>query len=167
MSTDEQHNSSEEWLERLAAQNKEIVALNERLLANIKTKLPELETLWDEMNSHWGYEDPIYRFYYQSFKVYGLQDQTRQIVTTLESLAPEGVVLSETFRAIVAAGAGGKQFELEHNREWTRHTRPFVEAFLHARFFLEMAVKYGRELDNAPNTLPSGWAALLCLYDMR
>lgn len=64
-------------------------------------------------------------------------------------------------------GAGGKRFEMAHNQEWTRHTRPFVEAFFHARFFLEMAVKYGRELESAPTTLPSGWAALLCLYGMR
>jgi hypothetical protein len=26
-------------------------------------------------------------------------------------------------------------------------TRPIIEAFTHARYFLEMAVKYGAELD--------------------
>lgn len=41
------------------------------------------------------------------------------------------------------------------------------EAFFHARFFLKMAVKYGEELDEAPSTLPSGWAALLYLYNLR
>jgi hypothetical protein len=61
------------------------------LLANIKSHLPELVALLQEMNSHWFYEDPIYRFYHQSFK-----------------------------------------------------------------FFLEMAVKYGQELEQAPNLLPSG-----------
>lgn len=43
-----------------------------QLLANIKTKLPELETLLEEISSHWGYEDSIYRFYHHSFKVYGI-----------------------------------------------------------------------------------------------
>ena len=46
-------------------------------------------------------------------------------------------------------------------------TRVFLEAFFHARFFLEMAVKYGKELPASPTLLPSGWAALLCLYNIR
>ena len=54
-----------------------------------------------------------------------------------------------------------------HNKDWTTHTRPFVEAFFHAKFFLEMAVKYGNEMKEAPEMLPSGWAALLYFYNMR
>jgi hypothetical protein len=46
-------------------------------------------------------------------------------------------------------------------------SRPIVEAFLHARYFLEMAVRYGRELKATPMPLPSGLAALLYLYDLR
>jgi hypothetical protein len=42
-----------------------------------------------------------------------------------------------------------------------------LEAFFHARYFLEMAVKYGRELELPPTLLPSGWAALLYLYNLR
>ena len=42
---------------------------NNQLLAAIKARLPELERLLEEVSSHWGYEDPVYRFYYQSFKV--------------------------------------------------------------------------------------------------
>ena len=141
--------------------------MDEQLLANIKAKLPELETLLEEMTSHWGYEDPVYRFYHQSFKVYGLQSQTNRIVDALRSIAPGGRSFCAEFREIIEAGAGGKRFELGHNKNWTSHTRAFVEAFFHARFFLEMAVKYGRELEDAPNLLPSGWAALLCLYDAR
>jgi len=30
-----------------------------------------------------------------------------------------------------------------------------------------MAVKYGAELDEPPMPLPSGWAALLYLYNLR
>ena len=59
-------------------------------------------------------------------------------------------------------------FQAAHNEAWTRHTRVFVEAFLHAIFSLEMAVKYGRS-PAAPPTAgpPFGWAALLCLYGLR
>ena len=32
------------------------------------------------------------------------------------------------------------KFEDEHNKEWSKHTGPFVEAFFHARYFLEMAL---------------------------
>lgn len=137
------------------------------LLARIKSRLPELEALLQRISSHWFYEDPIYRFYYQSFKVYSLQQETKEITEALRSLAPEGHSLCKAFEEIYAAGASGKRFEMEHNQNWTMHTRPFVEAFLHAKFFLEMAVKYGKELETAPTMLPSGWAALLCLYNLR
>jgi hypothetical protein len=53
------------------------------LLAKIKSQLSALESLLKEMNSHWLYEDPIYRFYHQSFKVYFLQDETQRIVKSL------------------------------------------------------------------------------------
>jgi len=46
-------------------------------------------------------------------------------------------------------------------------TRPILEAFFHARDFLEMAVRYGRRLDAPPRVLPSGWAALLELHGLR
>ena len=54
-----------------------------QLLANIKANLFALETLLEEISFHWVYEDHIYRFYYQSFKVYGLQHITRRIVDAL------------------------------------------------------------------------------------
>ena len=75
--------------------------------------------------------------------------------------------MCKEFEEIIKAGASGKEFKPEHNENWTYHTRPFVEAFLHAKFFLEMVVKYGKELEAAQNLLPPGWAAVLCLYDLR
>ena len=42
------------------------------LVVSLKSALPELEQLLYECNGQWGYEDPIYRFYHQSFKVYAL-----------------------------------------------------------------------------------------------
>ena len=135
------------------------------LLQRIKDKLPDLEKLLREASSHWGYEDPVYRFYHQSFKVYYLQGSTEQIVTALQGLA-EGRPLNPWFLEIIAAGAG-KQFTHEVNKNWTAETRPILEAFFHARYFLEMVCKYGKELDAAPDLLPSGWAAVLYLYGLR
>lgn len=127
------------------------------LLANIRAQLPELESLLEEMNSHWGYEDPVYRFYHQSLKAYGVQESTKRIVEKLKSLAPDGKTLCREFEEIYQEGANGKQFEMEHNKNWTSHTRPFLEAFFHAKYFLEMAVRYGKSLKEPPVTLPSGW----------
>ncbi len=115
--------------------------VDNELLANIKKNLPKLEELMEEMNSHWSYEDPIYRFYHQSFKVYSLQEETKRIVETLKSIAPEGQTLCMEFQEIIVSGASGKQFEPGHNENWTEHTRVFVEAFFHAKFFSEMAIK--------------------------
>jgi hypothetical protein len=50
--------------------------LERALLGALKAALPELEKLDDECSSQWGYEDPVYRFYHQSFKVYDLQHTT-------------------------------------------------------------------------------------------
>ena len=44
--------------------------------------------------------------------------------------------------------------------------RPILEAFFHACFFLEMAVRYAH-IEAPPRPLPSGYAALLCLYGLR
>jgi hypothetical protein len=60
------------------------------LLQRIRENLAPLEELLAEASSHWGYEDPIYRFYHQSFKVYYLQGTTERIVEALKALAPAG-----------------------------------------------------------------------------
>ena len=155
------------------------------LLKNIKGALPELEKLLEECHGHWGYEDPVYRFYHQSFKVYDLQERTAEIVEALKRLAPpldpkkyiigwrkaaiihkKPTTLNEWFLKIVKAGTG-KTFEMKDNERWLKVTRPILEAFFHSKYFLEMAVRYGKELKFAPAMLPSGWAALLYLYDLR
>ena len=133
------------------------------LLENLHLRHAELATLFDECSSHWGFEDPVYRFYHQSFKVYAVQEQTVRIVGALESLVPDRM-LNAWFRQIVAEGTG-RTFRPEDNDKWTALTRPVLEAFFHARFFLEMAVRYA-DLRESPTPLPSGYAALLYLYDL-
>lgn len=134
------------------------------LLKNLRLHEHELHALLEASTNHWGYEDPIYRFYHQSFKVFVLQEQTKAIVDSLSKLAPERP-LNPWFLEIIEEGTG-KTFKQEDNAEWARVTRPILEAFFHARFFLEMAARYAR-LEEPPDLPPSGYAALLYLYGLR
>lgn len=133
---------------------------------NLKKSMPELKKLLEEIIGHWTYEDLIYRFYHQSFKVYHLQGYTIQIIDALKKLFPEECKINPFFEEIYKEGTG-KTFSFDHNEEWLKHTRPIVEAFLHAKYFLEMAVKYGEELESPVQCLPSGWAGLLYLPNLR
>ena len=135
------------------------------LLKQIAANLTSLEALLQSCSDHWGYEDPIYRFYHQSFKVFWLQGQTEKIVAQLQALLPEQP-LNPCFLEIVKAGTG-KRFKTESNNTWLQSTRAILEAFFHARFFLEMICRYGKELTAPPQELPSGWAAVLYLYNLR
>ena len=139
---------------------------DEKLLIAIRTHLPQLEELLFVFQS--DYEDRMYRLYYQSFKVYELQYSTANAAALFKTIGDDiGRDLCAWFQEIVQAGTCG-EFKTDHNTDWLRHTRPIVEAFLHAKYFLEMMIKYGREFDHAPNQfLPTGWAAILVLYNQR
>ncbi len=134
------------------------------LLRRIKWAMPELEELLSRCGPG-GYEDAMYRFYHQSFKAYSIQDLTQEIAAKLRPLSPHGpsVPLNEWFETILAEGTGRK-FSTEDNNDWPAVTRPM---FFHARYFLEMAVRHGRELDAPPLMMPSGWASVLYLYGLR
>jgi hypothetical protein len=135
------------------------------LLANIKARLPDLETLGSKVEDHWAMEDGFYRFYHQSFKVYGVQNLTQELVRTFEELLP-GAPLNTWFLQIVTEGTG-KEFKDEDNENWLAVNRVILEALFHAHYFLAMICKYGRELKAPPSALPSGWAAVLYLYNLR
>lgn len=136
-----------------------------KLLQNIKAQLPRLEELLAKVEDHWGMEDGIYRFYHQSFKVYYLQGLTEEIYETLAALLPDGP-MNPWFLEIVKQGTG-HEFDASSNEDWTRHTRPIVEAAFHAHYFLKMVCKYGKELETPPNAMPSGWALILYLFNLR
>lgn len=137
----------------------------ERLfLQRLRERKAELTSMLQEMSGHWTYEDHFYRYYHASFKVYRTQDTTGKAVRLLHDLLPERK-LNLAFERIIREGTG-KEFELEHNQDWDRHTRPMLEAFTHARFMVEMAVRYA-DLPEPPHPLPNGWAALLYLFDLR
>lgn len=138
---------------------------DQELFNHLRDKLPELDQLLTKVRGEWTYEDSIYRYYHHSYKVYSVQYLTKEIVESLQALAPD-TELNADFLLIYAAGTGHK-FEYSHNREWDRRGRPMLEAFFHAKYFLEMACQYGKSLEEAPTLLPCGWAAFLYLYDMR
>lgn len=135
------------------------------LLKAIKRNIETFKILESAANKHWMYEDHFYRFYHQSFKVYALQKRTLKMVEALKLASPNRE-LNEWFSKIVTEGTG-KTFSKDDNKNWVEITRPILEAFLHSKFFVEMAVKYGRELHEPPIRMPDGWAALLYLYNLR
>lgn len=135
------------------------------LAHNMAKKAAKLRKLLAEVLDHWEYEDRFYRYYHGSFKVYALQDTTMKIVKELKRLCP-GRSLNRDFLDIVEGGTG-KDFDQNHNRNWGMHTRPMLEAFSHARYFLEMACKYAGVVNGNEDSLASGWAGLLYLYDLR
>jgi hypothetical protein len=67
---------------------------------------------------------------------------------------------------IVGAGTG-RTFAPEDNARWPEAAGPIVEAFFHARYFIDMATRYAGRFEIPPRVLPSGWAALLELYGLR
>jgi len=138
--------------------------LEDCLRSNLQLHAEELKQLLAAVSDHWGYEDKIYRFYHQSFKVFRLTQSTAEIVAALQSLLPDQR-LNEWFLEITAEGTG-RDFTPDDNNRWLQTTRPIVEAFFHTRFFLEMACRYC-EPPRKDQPLPSGWAALLYLYNIR
>ncbi len=137
----------------------------QELFAALKHELPNLQDLLKDVTSHWEEEDCFYRFYHMSFKVFAIQTATERIVKALQALAPKRT-LHPYFREIIGAGTG-KTFTLADNQRWEAAVRPMLEAFAHAKYQLQMAVRYGAELEFPPNSLPSGWAAFLYLYGLR
>jgi len=136
-----------------------------RLLHALREKRGELTAQLERLDSHWGAEDAVYRFYHQSFKVYSVQAGTLQTVALLQSLLPERP-LNTWFTQIIKDGTG-HTFDPSHNTAWLPHTRPILEALFHAHYFLKMACRYAAEFESMPQLLPSGFAALLYLFELR
>jgi hypothetical protein len=99
---------------------REMLKKQDELLVNIKAHLSELEDLLKWVNADCFYEDYVYRFYHQSFKVYQLQGLTRKIADALRRVAPEGTGFCAYFEELLQAGAGEKNFDMDHNQEWTK-----------------------------------------------
>jgi hypothetical protein len=133
------------------------------LLQRIKGALPQLEALYEDLDHQ--YEDRVYRYYHGSYKVYALQTATLKVVEALKSLYP-GRPINESFSSILREGTGQSRQEGSGSEGYAKERR-ILEAFFHARYFLEMAIRYGKSLDVAPSWLPSGWASVLYLFNLR
>jgi len=137
--------------------------LRQELPEALKQRRAALEDLLAKCR-HWRHEDRIYRFYSGSFKVFYLQELTEEVVNELRGLLP-GRELNPLFLQITNEGTG-KEFDLSCNEDWLKRTRPILEAFFHARFMLEMAVRYARLDETATLETVSGWAVVLCLFNL-
>ncbi|MBW5448628.1 hypothetical protein GE107_21510 [Cohnella sp. CFH 77786] len=148
------------WASRREGERDE---LEEQLIKNINTNSLKIEEMYEKVSGHWVYEDLIYRFYHHSFKAFRSQEYTEEMVSLFSSLL--NVELNERFMRIVRQGTG-KVFDNKVNDYWSEETRPIVDAFLHAKYFLDMLYRY-REKEVRSSSLPSGWASILYLYNIR
>ena len=135
------------------------------LLRNMRQHEPELRRVLEDATSESCYEDGICRYYYESFKVFWLQNCTKLMVDALAAISPEGRPFCSLFGEIIRQGTG-REFSPEDNQNWVKRATPITLAFFHAKYFVEMAVK-SAELEEPPQSMPCGWAALLCLYGIR
>lgn len=140
----------------------------QKLLDALKKNLPELEERLKNTKGHWQGEDGFYRFYHGSLKVYYLQKETQKTVDLINKIREDADLesLNSQFLDIIAQGTN-VTFNLEHNKNWAYHTRPIVEAFLHSKEMLIYSIKYAKSLNVAPSMLPSGWATILYLFNIR
>jgi hypothetical protein len=139
--------------------------LETALLGSLRRHAPRLRQLLDHVSSPKLYARLIYKFYSGSVKAYYLQESTGQIVAELSAIAPEATPLNPMFVAIVNAGTG-HEFHAEVNEHWLERTAPIATAFLHAKFFLEMAVVCAASTaDPRSSSGPaSAWQAICSLY---
>jgi hypothetical protein len=82
------------------------------LLEAIKAQLTRIDELCDAFNR--AEEDGVYRYYHQSFRVYGLQSLIRRAMSLFDEVSPAGTELNPRLQAIAAA-------------------RPILEGFWHCR----------------------------------
>lgn len=136
---------------------------SQELLQRIKAALPQLEALYEDLDHE--YEDRVYRYYHGSDKVYLLDAGTQKMVQALQELCP-GRPLNDAFGSLLKEGTG-KSSHGAARADRTAQERRILEAFFHAKYFLEMTIRYGKSLDIAPSRLPSGWASVLYLFNLR
>lgn len=135
------------------------------LLANAKARLPDIEALLAAFER--AEEDAVYRYYHQSFKVFGQQAMIRRARELLHHLAPDAQSLDDGFERI-CHDALDHEFKMSRtNTNWGAETRPILEAFWHCKYFLGQLNRYAREIDEPVDMLPEGWAAVLELYGLR
>lgn len=150
-----------------------------QLLRALKERLPQLKELKESCEGHRAV-DNFYRYYHQSFKAYRIQDITLDIVKVFheirdavdyepkmwESLPHTHTRLNWRFHALVENGTE-IHFDLEHNQNWHKWVGPQFEAYFHAKMFLDLMIQCAERMESCCASLPSDWAAVLYLFNMR
>ena len=165
MAETKQKKTREQVLQEIDAAFKQKIALADKHLSNIKENQSEIERKIEAIRE-WE-PDVVYRFYHHSFKVFDGKRLVESSVKFFENLSPNDSPLNTWYRTIVDE-ALSKEFDSDKtNPIWLQETRPILEALWHSRYFLEQMLVAADTLDQAPEILPSGWAAVLYLYDLR
>jgi hypothetical protein len=136
------------------------------LLSRIKARMAEIDALVAEFADQWAEEDGVYRFYHQSMKVFHLQAPVRKAFKLISEIGGEEDQPNEWYCQIVKEGTE-HDFNEQTDDDWLAQTRPIREAFWHTKYFLTMMAKYGKELETVTMPIASGWAAVLCLFELR
>lgn len=136
-----------------------------RLRENITSSLGVLKDLQNLIASDHIYETKLYKYYHHSYKVYHLQEYTLNVVDALKELLD--LPLNENFMRQIELGTG-KEYTPGLKVDWFEETVHITNAFLHAKYMLEMVLKYGAiGEDGSVPSFTHGWAAVLCLYIIR
>ncbi len=157
--------SNTELIAELNAKHEIRYAKAQRLLENIKNNRAKIRS-----TLNWFYEeeaDLVYRFYHQSFKVFIMNSLIEKADNLFKELAPTEAKLNAWYRLITKTSLSREFDASETNEKWIGETTPLLLAFWNAKYFLEQMLVAADELDEAPQILPSGWAAVLYLYDLR
>ena len=158
-----QNEKYEKALAKIKAAAEKRHALAKLLLANIKSELDTIDKLAFSFEK--AETEFIYRFYHQSFKVFGYKELIRYTIPILEKLAPESQPLNAWYREIVEHGLA-QEFSDSTNKNWLSETQLLLNAFWHTSYFVRH-IRSASELEEAPEILPYDWAAVLYLYDLR
>ena len=130
----------------------------------IKARLPELEELARDLEE--AEEDGVYRFYHGSNKVFFLQDPVKAAFTLIKEIGGEDDPPNFEYARIVDAGTAHQSSETT-NAYWDAETKPILEAFWHTKYFINMMVKYAKELETVERLVQPGMAAVLYLFELR
>ncbi len=154
-----------EKLQHLENLHNERHAKSTKLLENIKSNLTQIQQLL----ALFSREEPdlVYRFYHQSFKVFIAVSLVEQSNKLFVQLAPNESPLNDWYCSIADKVLGREFNDETTNKNWLAETQPILEALWHSKYFLEQMSVAANELETAPQILPSGWAAVLYLYNLR
>ena len=114
------------------------------LFLRIKSRLPELEELAHDLKE--TEEDGVYRFYHGSNKVFFLQDPVKEAFTLINEIGGESDPPNFEYARIIGVGTA-HQFSETTNENWEAETKPILDAFWHTKYFINMMVKYAKELE--------------------